>query len=139
MENLVIRGQVTATSKKQSEEFKAEFPKKTAYLKIHEDDVKKAVTFGLRMYTPKDGGEDFFMVKLPENITIYVKGAKGVEPEKLDGGLETPNFKTADDKSLSLNIIRGEKSGNLFFRLQAIQITESGDIQDVIAENPFED
>lgn len=139
MENLLLKGQVTATSKKQNEKFKADTPKKTAYLLLDEEDVQKAVDFGMTKYTSKEDGKDFFIVKLPQNVSIYVRGAKGVEPEKIDGGIDTPNFKTEDGKFLNLNIIKGQNLGNDFFRLQAIQITDSTDIQDVVAENPFND
>lgn len=137
MENLLLKGQVTATSKKQNEKFKTDSPKKTAYLLLDDADVQKAVDFGMTKYTSKEDGKDFFIVKLPQNVSIYVKGAKGVEPEKIDGGIDTPNFKTVDGKFLNLNIIKGQNLGNDFFRLQAIQITDSTDIQDVVAENPF--
>lgn len=137
MENLVIKGMVTATSKKQGKDFKPETPTKTAYLEIKEEDKSKAIGFGLTEYTSKENGKSFFIVKLPKEVSIYVEGVPNQQPEKLDGGIETNNFKTAENKFLNINIIKGHNKGNDFWRLQAIQITDTSDIVEIEQQNPF--
>lgn len=139
MENLVIKGRITATSKKQDDKFKQENPSKTAWIiPADEQEAKKLVDFGLRQYTSKEDGTNFFVVKTSQRIALYVKDAKDVEPEIISGGIDTPNFTTAEDKFLNLNIIKGENVGNKFYRLQAIQIVETSDYIEVEQNNPFE-
>lgn len=137
MENIVIKGKVTATSNKVDGKFKQEEPTKTAYLTIAEEDKKKAVEFGLREYTSSEDGNIFFIVKLPKNVALYVEGVKSASPELMSGSVATNNFKTTDEYDLSLNIIKGENLGNVFYRLQAIQITKASDITEIKPENPF--
>ena len=36
-----------------------------------------------------------------------------------------------------MNIIKGEKTGNTFYRLQALQIDDVSDLVAIEAENPF--
>jgi len=47
MENLTFKGQITATSKKNSGDFKQEVITKTAYIKTDEFNAKKLMEFGL--------------------------------------------------------------------------------------------
>lgn len=137
MENLTVKGIITATSNKVDTKFKQESPTKTAYVTIADEDIAKAIQFGLTEYSSKQDGKRFFIIKLPQNIAIYVQGGENVTPEKMSGGVDTPNFMTSKDKLLNLNIIKGENMGNEFFRLQAIQITDSTDIISVEQTNPF--
>ena len=137
MENIVIKGKVTATSNKVDGKFKQEEPTKTAYLTISDADKEKAITFGLREYTSKEDGKSFFIAKLPKNVAIYVEGVKSATPELMSGSVQTPNFKTTDEYDLALNIIKGENLGNEFFRLQAIQIKKTNDVAELQPENPF--
>lgn len=136
MENIVINGRVTATSNKVDTKFKQENPTKTAYLTVSDEtEKKKLIDFGLTEYTSKKDGLSFFIIKLPQNVAIYVDGVEGSEP--LSGSVETPNFSTAEDKELAINIIKGEHMNNDFFRLQAIKIDQSSDIVEVVQTNPF--
>lgn len=137
MENILLKGMVTATSNKVDSRFKQEAPTKTAYITIADEDIAKAIQFGLTEYSSKQDGNRFFIIKLPQNIAIYVQGGDNVTPEKMSGGIDSPNFMTNKDKMLNLNIIKGENMGNEFFRLQAIQITDSTDIISVEQTNPF--
>lgn len=136
MENLVIKGRVTATSNKVDTKFKQENPTKTAYVTVSDEAEKqKLLDFGLTEYTSKQDGLSFFIIKLPQNVAIYVDGVS--EPEPMSGGVDTPNFSTIENKELPLNIIKGEHMNNDFFRLQAIKIEQSTDIVPVEQTNPF--
>ena len=142
MENLIIKGQITATSKKQSGDFRQEVPTKTAYLATDKENTEKLIKFGLQKYTSKDG-EDYFIMKFPSNVMIYKPNGYGQKRPELSQitfeGIETNNFKTPDDKLLSMNIIKGNHKNNDFFRLQAIRIEDETDIEEIKPENPFGD
>lgn len=136
MENLVINGRITATSNKVDTKFKQENQTKTAYVTVSDEaEKKKLIDFGLTEYTSKQDGLSFFIIKLPQNVAIYVDGVD--QPEPMSGGVDTPNFSTIGNKDLSLNIIKGEHMNNDFFRLQAIKIDQSSDIVEVEQTNPF--
>ena len=136
MENILLTGSVT-TSNKVDLKFKQDNARKTAYVTVVEADKQKAIDFGLTEYTSKEDGNSFFIIKLPQQIAIFVAGADNLVPEKMSGSVDTPNFNTAEGKNFKLNIIKGESMGNDFYRLQAIQIQESTDIVIVEQANPF--
>jgi len=48
------------------------------------------------------------------------------------------NFKTKDDSTISINIVKGENMGNVFYRLQAILVENASIIEPIEPENPFE-
>src|SRR5690606_11441785 len=136
--NVVVKGHVSATSNKVDNKFKNEDPTKTAYLIVNEPaEAQKLIDFGLTQYSSKTDDTKFFIVILPKQVDIYIKGADGNAPEKYSGRLDSPNFSTTPDKDLNLNIIQGENTGNKFFRLQAIQIEETTDFIEVEQTNPF--
>ena len=143
MENLVIKGQITATSKKQNDDFKQEIPTKTAYVTTDEDSAKVLERFGLQKYTSKEDGSLFFIIKMPANLMVYLPNGVGAKRPDLSQitfeGIETNNFKTPDDKLLLLNIIKGNHKNNDFFRLQAIRLETESDIEEIKPENPFGD
>lgn len=134
MENLIIAGQITATSNKQGE-FKQEVSTKTVYITVDDENKKKATAFGLTVYSSKEDKTDFIIVKAPaKGITQWVNGEnKG----KLDGTTETPNFKTVDGLPIGINIIKGENKGNEFFRITDVQLGALSDIEPIEQENPF--
>ena len=142
MENIIVKGQITATSKKQSGDFTQEVPTKTAYVSTDETNSKKLEDFGLTKYTSKDG-ENYFIIKFPANLMIYKPNGYGEKRPDLSQimleGIETNNFKTPDDKPLMLNILKGNHKNNDFFRLQAIRIESEDDIEEIKPENPFGD
>jgi len=142
MENIIIEGQITATSKKQNGDFKQEVPTKTAYLKTDEENAKKLVDFGLQEYTSQNE-EDYFIIKFPANVMVYKPNGFGEKRPELSQiifeGIETNNFKTPDGKMVSLNIIKGNYKNNDFFRLQAIRVENQEDIEEIKPENPFGD
>lgn len=140
MENLVIKGIITATSKKIDDRFRQEVPTKTAYIKTDTENAKKLQDFGLTKYTSKQG-EDYFVIKLPANLMVYTPNGFGKKRPDLSqvyhDGVETNNFKT--EKMLPLNIIKGNNMNNDFFRLQAIRVDDESDILEIEPENPFGD
>lgn len=142
MENMVIKGQITATSKKQNGKFKQEVATKTAYVSTDEEYSKRLEDFGLTKYTSQDG-ENYFIIKFPANVMTYLPNGKGVQRPELSrielNGMETNNFKTPDNKPLGLNILKGHHNGNDFYRIQAIRLEADEDIEEIIAENPFGD
>lgn len=142
MENLVIKGQITATSKKQNGDFSQEVPTKTAYVSTDEENTKLLEDFGLTKYTSKEG-DNYFIIKFPSNLMVFKpNGFSEKRPDlsriELDG-VETNNFKTPDEKLLPFNIIKGNHKNNDFFRLQAIRIEVDEDIEEIKPENPFGD
>lgn len=143
MENLVFLGQVTATSKKQGEDFKQEIPTKTAYVTTDEETAKKLEAFGLQKYTSKEDQGSFFIMKFPSNLMIYLTNGFGKKRPDLSQitfeGIETNNFKTPDGLHLKMNVIKGNHKNNDFFRLQAIRLEHESDIEEIKPENPFGD
>lgn len=142
MTNIVVRGKITATSKKNDGEFKQEVPTKTAYLSAVGEEAKKLVDFGLTEYTSKNG-EPFFIIKFPADVMVYLPNGHGTKRPDLSrielDGQETNNFKTTDNKELAFNILKGNHKNNDFYRLQAIRITDETDIEEIKPENPFGD
>ena len=58
MENLIIKGQITATSNKVNEDYKTDNPTKTAYVTVTDDNIRQAMTnFGLRSEERRVGKE----------------------------------------------------------------------------------
>lgn len=142
MTNLVIKGKITATSKKNDGEFKQEIPTKTAYISTSETEAQKLIDFGLTQYTSKNG-ENYFIIKFPAEVMIYLPNGIGTKRPDLSqimvDGVETNNFKTPDHKELAFNILKSNHKNNDFYRLQAIRIEEEADIEEVKPENPFGD
>ena len=142
MENLVIKGKITATSKKQTEGFTQQTPTKTAYVSTSEEEAKKLEQFGLTKYTSQNG-DNYFILKFPAEVMVYLPNGIGTKRPDLSqimvDGVETNNFKTPDTKELSFNILKGNHMNNDFYRLQAIRIEDESDIEEVKPENPFGD
>ena len=131
MQNLIITGKINTTSNRQDDRFKQDNPTKTAYITVIESDVQKLKDFGLTEYTTRDGKENFFIIKLPQDLSVV----KGNKMFKISGSTDTPNIKTSKD--LKMNIIQGENKGNKFYRLQAIQVENYTDVEFIRQENPF--
>src|SRR5699024_11432770 len=94
MENLIIKGQITATSNKVNEDYKTDNPTKTAYVTVTDENISQAMAdFGLTEYTSKKDDSKFFIIKLPQQLT-YVKGN---QMRKMSGDVESPNIKTKDE------------------------------------------
>lgn len=136
MESIVILGELTTTSNKQSEEFTSEVKSKTGYFEItDEKEIAKALEFGLKKYTSKEDGNDFFICKLAQNIRIY-DGLGGKTPiMEQPATIEDVNFKTSGPMQLAF--IKGQKNKNEFIRLSAIKVVDETNIELIEAENPF--
>lgn len=135
--NVVVAGTITNTSDKQSARFKQEVATKTAYIDVpNEQDRQALIDFGMTLYTPEDGGNAFFIAKMPaKGLSIWSKGKK-IGTKKVTLG--EPNFQTVEHVPLGLSFIRGEKDGNPFYRLQAVNVIQKDDIFDLDESNPFE-
>lgn len=144
MENKVFKNiSISTTSNKMDGKFKQEVPTKTAYLTADEETSKAMEEFGLQKYTSKDNKEDFFILKLVDKLRVYTKDGNNEVRKDLShivnsDGEETLNFKTADNTTISINVVKGENMGNEFYRLQAIQVNSMEDITHIEPENPFE-
>lgn len=131
MQNIIITGKINTTSNRNDDRFSQDNPTKTAYITVIESDVQKLKDFGLTEYTTRDGKENFFIIKLPQELTLV----KGNKMTRLSGATDTPNLKT--NKDMKMNIIQGENRGNKFYRLQAIQVDDYTDVEFIRQENPF--
>lgn len=144
MENKTFKNIViSTTSNKVDGKFKQEIATKTAYLHADEETAKELEEFGLQKYTSKDNNEDFFILKIANKLRVYFKGQKDSQVRQDMSnvsfeGQETLNFKTSDDTTISINVVKGENMGNVFFRLQAILVETMDDITHIEPENPFE-
>lgn len=139
MKNIVVKARITATSNKQTDKFRVENPKKTAYLSvIDKEDIKALEKFGLTHYTSKDSETDFFIIKLTDKIKAWLNNEILYE---LDSSVNDPNFSFVEDLYLQVNIIKSENSGNTFYRLNAINLlpdVTKNEVYNVVKEtNPF--
>lgn len=130
MDNITINAIITTTSNKTKENFA---PRKTAFLKVADEDKERLISFGVPEYTSKEG-ETFFCVKLTDCVKLWNKQG---EYQTIDTTVNDPNFKTTENVMLRMNIVKGNKNRNDFYRLNAIQC-EGGNIETIKETNPFE-
>ena len=138
MKNVVIRGKISTMSNKNDSKFKQEVPTKTVYITVDAENAAKLQEFGLTLYTSQTDGEDFFVVKTSKALSCYITANTDELPLKYDMTVATgASYKTAEDVEISMNIVSGENVGNVFYRLQAIKVTDIYDIEEIKANNPF--
>lgn len=128
--SVVLYGEITNTSNKQSKEFKTDNPRKSVYVTLDEENKKKAEAFGLTEYTPKDGGDPFFIIKTAGEVRVHSL----MESEELyviDGSDQSENFKS--NGKVWLSLFKSEKNRNEFIRLTDIL----GDVEKVERKDPF--
>lgn len=130
LQNITVNAMITTTSNKTKENYA---PRKTAYLKVAEEDKERLISFGVPEYTSQEG-EPFFCVKLTDSIKIWDRNGKY---QTIDTSVNAPNFKTNENAMLKMNIIKGNKDNNDFYRLNAIQ-GEVNNIETITETNPFE-
>ena len=119
MENITVKVNITATSNKQNSQYKTDNPKKSVYITpLNDTEKAKLIDFGLVEYTPKDGGAPFFVVKSTDEIKCWLNRQI---VEKIPASIEDPNFKFEEGKFLTVNIIKGENVGNVFYRINGIK------------------
>ena len=143
MENRVFKNiKISTTSNKVDGKFKQEVNTKTAYLTADEQTTKELEAFGLQKYTSEKDKEDFFILKLANKLRLYYPDHHNELRQDLSNveldGTETLNFKTKDDSTISINVVKGENMGNVFCRLQAILVDNASRIEPIEPENPFE-
>ena len=137
MENIVITGKITATSKKLDNRYKQVNPTKTAYIETDEQNAQALETFGLTKYTSAEDNKDFFIIKLSSNLVAYLDGSNNSTSLADLASIPSPNFNTGESE-IKLNIIKGENMGNDFYRVQALLLPQGLDmIQTMEAINPF--
>lgn len=130
LQNITINAMITTTSNKTKENYA---PRKTAYLKVADEDKGRLIAFGVPEYTSCEG-ETFFCVKLTDTVKLWDR-ADGFQT--IDTTVNAPNFRTTENIMIKMNIIKGNKNNNDFFRLNAIQ-GEVENIETIKETNPFE-
>ena len=129
LQNITICANITSTSNKTKEHFT---PRKTAFLKVSDVDRESLISFGIPEYTSKNG-ESFFCVKLADSIKLWDGAGRY---KTIDTSVNAPNFKTSEDVMFPMNIIKGNKHNNDFYRLNAI-LCEEENIETIKETNPF--
>lgn len=129
LNNIIIKASVTATSNKTKEHFA---PRKTAYLKVADEDRERLISFGIPEYTSKNG-ESFFCVKLADSVKLWDRDGNHLT---IDTSVKAPNFKTTENVMLEMSIVKGNKHNNDFYRLNAILCGEVN-IETIKETNPF--
>lgn len=130
METLLINGTITATSNKKSDLSSENSQRKSIYLSLDKENEKKALDFGLTMYTSQDN-ENFFIVKASNELTIY----KGNEAKRIKSDINSNNFSTSSNVGIA--IMKGEKNRNTFYRLYALSVNNYNQIEETKHLNPF--
>lgn len=131
--SLTIKAVISATSNKQSGKFKTENPRKSLYINCDKENTELLKGFGLTEYTSEDKtAKPFFIIKAGAKLDHYVEGVKIGE---VSGLIESPNF-TSNGEEVHIALFQ-EKSdaGKVYTRAYAV----NGTIQEVVAQNPFED
>lgn len=129
LNNIIIKASITTTSNKTKEHFA---PRKTAFLKVADVDRDRLISFGVPEYTSKDG-EPFFCVKLADSVKLWDSYGNHTT---IDTSVNAPNFKTTENVMLRMNIIKGNKHNNDYYRLNAI-LCEEDNIETIKETNPF--
>lgn len=131
LKSIIVQGVITSTSDKGNERFHTSTPQKTAYIETDLTNTKLLEDFGLRKYTSKETGVNFFIVKLSQNVSHYVN-KQLVDTISGLAGEGNHNF-TTGERLVGLEIIKGTSDfGNDFYRLTAI----NGEIQEVERRTP---
>lgn len=130
LDNITINAIITTTSNKTKENFA---PRKTAFLNVAEEDRERLISFGVPEYESKEG-QKFFCVKLTDEVKLWNRKGEYVT---IDTTVNAPNFKTTENVMLRMNIVKGNKNHNDFYRLNAIQC-EGDNIETIKETNPFE-
>lgn len=130
LQNITVNAMITTTSNKTKENYA---PRKTAYLKVAEEDKGRLISFGVPEYTSREG-ESFFCVKLTDSLKLWDNNSSY---KTIDTTVNAPNFRTTENVMMKMNIIKGNKDNNDFYRLNAIQC-EVNNIETITETNPFE-
>ena len=139
MRNITFNGIITATSKKQSEDFVSKVKTKTAYLEVDEKTAIELENFGLTKYSSREDGSEFFIVKFSSNLVGYIDYA-GSADEYMDlsdlAGIESANFKT--NQPIGISVIEGENLKSKFYRIDALLLSpDLRELEKLERKNPF--
>ena len=129
LNNIIIKANITTTSNKTKEHFA---PRKTAFLKVADVDRERLISFGIPEYTSREG-KSFFCVKLADSVKLWDSYGNHTT---IDTTVNAPNFKTTENVMFPVNIIKGNKHNNDFYRLNAI-LCEEENIETIKETNPF--
>ena len=130
LDNITINAIITTTSNKTKENYA---PRKTAFLNVAEEDRERLISFGVPEYVSKEG-EKFFCVKLTDEVKLWNREGKYTT---IDATIDAPNFKTTENVMLRMNIVKGNKNHNDFYRLHASRVV-CWNIETIKETNPFE-
>lgn len=132
MENLVINAAITATSNKQTEKFNVVNKRKSVYLVPNtKEDEKSLIDFGLTEYESEKDKKSFFVVKSSDIIKVW---NGDLHVDNILSSVNDPNFKFIDNIVTQINIIKSEKNGNTFYRINAINLPTGFGLDEVIEE-----
>ena len=132
MENLVINAAITATSNKQTDKFNVENKRKSVYLAPNtKEDENSLIDFGLTKYVSEKDKKSFFVVKSSDIIKVW---DGDLHVDNILSSVNDPNFKFIDNVVTQINIIKSEKSGNTFYRINAINLPNGFGLDEVIEE-----
>lgn len=136
MKNIVFNGIITATSKKQSEDFVSRVKTKTAYLEVDEKTAIELENFGLTKYSSREDGAEFFIVKFSSNLVGYTgSGDEHIDLSDL-AGIESANFKAS--QPIGISLIEGENLKNKFYRIDALLLSQDlRELEKLERKNPF--
>ena len=120
---IVVRGIITATSDKQSQDFDVNTELKTVHFVPQNDtEREKLIEFGLQEYGKE---HKYFMAKLPKTFkhgNVTRSGLAQTEANIDEGTgeiIDNPNFHS-DGNIVALALFKGEKSKNVFYRITRI-------------------
>lgn len=132
MENLVIKATITATSNKQTAKFNVENKRKSVYLSPNtKEDENSLIDFGLTKYVSEKDKKSFFVVKSSDIIKVW---NGDLHVDNILSSVNDPNFKYIDNVVTEINIIKSEKTGNTFYRINAINLPIGFGLDEVIEE-----
>lgn len=145
LEQLLVRVTITNTSNKENPDFPSDDPAKAAYIRPEtENDKQKLIDFGVQKYTPKTGDDltPYFIVKTSRKIMIHYTqdrerkdSLQGTIYTEGKGSEKTKNFSTTEP--VFINLLKGNKLGNDFIRLQAILLDHESILQMSAPKDPF--
>lgn len=132
MQNLVIKGSITATSNKQTDKFNVENKRKSLYLTPNtKGDEESLINFGLTKYVSEKDKKSFFVVKSSDIIKVWCDNK---HVDNILSSVNDSNYKYIDGVVTEINIIKSEKSGNTFYRINAINLPNGFGLDEVIEE-----
>lgn len=138
MKTIQLLGTISSTSDKKGD---FDTNRKSIWFNfLDKDEMQKAKDFGLSVYTSKEDGKDFTVIKASKQIKVYdrdnnlIDVKSGIRYDEDDKELQTkyPNFHS-DNSVVAIAVNEGENKGNNFHRVYAIM----GEVVEFEGESPF--